>query len=73
MYFITALVCTLVSGLLWFFFRERKLLHLDILTITYGAASMSSSQPLAEKLHLNLEQPMVGSPYGQSLEVSPSG
>ena len=40
MYFITALVCTLVSGLLWFFFRERKLLHLDILTITYGAASI---------------------------------
>ena len=40
MYFLTALACTLVSGLLWFLFRQRKNLHLEILTITFGAATL---------------------------------
>ncbi len=40
MYFLTTLICTIIAGVLWFFFRDRKLLHLDILTITYGAATL---------------------------------
>ena len=40
MYFITALVCTVIAGVLWFFFRDRKGLHLEILTITFGAATL---------------------------------
>ena len=40
MYFLTALVCTIISGALWFFFKDRKSLHLDVLTITYGAATL---------------------------------
>ena len=40
MYFITALVCTVIAGVLWFFFRDRKALHLDVLTITFGAATL---------------------------------
>ena len=40
MYFITALVCTVIAGALWFFFRDRKRLHLDVLTITYGASTL---------------------------------
>ena len=40
MYFLTAVVCALVAGVLWFFFRDRKHLHLEILTITYGAAAL---------------------------------
>ena len=40
MYFLTALGCTLVSAVLWFFFKDRKALHLDILTIVYGASTL---------------------------------
>ena len=40
MYFLTALACALVSGLLWFLFRKRTKLHLEILTITFGAATL---------------------------------
>lgn len=40
MYFITAVVLALVSGALWFFNRDRKRLHLEILTITFGAAAL---------------------------------
>ena len=40
MYFLTALGCTLIAGVLWFFVRDRKALHLDILTITYGASTL---------------------------------
>ena len=40
MYFLTALVCALVSGLLWFLFRKRTQLHLEVLTITFGAATL---------------------------------
>ena len=40
MYFLTALVLAIVTGLLWFFFRDRKNLHLEILAITYGAAAL---------------------------------
>lgn len=40
MYFLTALVCTIIAGVLWFFFRDRKSLHLDILAIIFGAATL---------------------------------
>lgn len=40
MYFITALVCTIISGALFYFNRDRKGLHLDLLTITFGAATL---------------------------------
>ena len=40
MYFITALVCTIIAGVLLFFFHDRKALHLDFLTITFGAATL---------------------------------
>ena len=40
MYFLTALVCTIIAGVLWFFFRDRKGLHLEILAITFGAATL---------------------------------
>ena len=40
MYFLTALACTIIGGVLWFFFKDRKALHLDILTITFGAATL---------------------------------
>ena len=40
MYFLTALACTLIAGVLWFFFRSRKALRLDILTIIFGAATL---------------------------------
>lgn len=40
MYFLTALGCTLIAGALWFFFRDRKALRLDILTIIFGAATL---------------------------------
>ena len=40
MYFLTALACTLIAGVLWFFFKDRKGLHLDVLTIIFGAATL---------------------------------
>jgi len=40
MYFLTALVCAIVSGVLWFFFRDRKGLHLDVLAIIFSAATL---------------------------------
>lgn len=40
MYFLTTLVCTIIAGVLWFFFKDRKQLHLDILAITFGAATL---------------------------------
>ena len=40
MYFITALVCTVIASVLWFFFKDRKALHLDFLTIIFGAATL---------------------------------
>ena len=40
MYFIAALVSTVIAGVLWFFFRDRKELHLDLLTIIFGAATL---------------------------------
>ena len=40
MYFLAALVLTIITGALWFFFRDRKNLHLEILPITYGASTL---------------------------------
>ena len=40
MYFIIALASTIIAGVLWFFFRNRKALHLDILAIIFGAATV---------------------------------
>ena len=39
MYFLAALICAIIAGALWFFFRDRKNLHLDILALTYVAAT----------------------------------
>lgn len=40
MYFLVALACALIAGVLWFFFKDRKGLHLDILAIIFGAATL---------------------------------
>lgn len=40
MYFLVSLGLAAVAAVLWFFFRDRKALHLDILTITYGASTL---------------------------------
>ena len=40
MYFRVALACTIIAGVLWLFFRDRKGLHLDILTIVFGVATV---------------------------------
>lgn len=40
MYFLVALFLALVSGVIWFFFRDKKELHLEVLPITYGAATL---------------------------------
>ena len=40
MYFITALVATIISGVLWFLYRDRKALHLEVLAIAYGSATL---------------------------------
>ena len=39
MYFLVALFMALLSGVLWFFFKDRKGLHLDFLAIIFGAAA----------------------------------
>ncbi len=40
MYFLTALICTIIAGILWIFFKDRKALHLDILTIIFGSSAL---------------------------------
>lgn len=40
MYFLVSLACALAAGALWFFFRDRKRLHFDILTIVFGSACL---------------------------------
>ena len=40
MYFLVALAATIIAGVLWFFFRDRKALHLDILAIVFGASTL---------------------------------
>ena len=40
MYFLVALGAALISGLLLFLFKDRKKLHLEILTIIFGAAAL---------------------------------
>ena len=40
MYFLVALGGTIIAGLLWFIFRNKKTLRLDILTITFGASML---------------------------------
>ena len=40
MYFLTALACTIIAAILWFIFKDRKGLHLDVLTIIFGAATL---------------------------------
>ena len=40
MYFLVALGLTIISAALWFFFKDRKALHLDVLTIIYGASTL---------------------------------
>ncbi len=40
MYFLVALVSTIISLILFILFKKNKRLHLDILTIIYGAATL---------------------------------
>ena len=40
MYFLVALVLALASTCVWYFLREKKALHLEVLAITYGAATL---------------------------------
>ena len=40
MYFLVALVLAICTGVIWYFLREKKELHLEILPITYGAATL---------------------------------
>ena len=40
MYFLVALGLALISGCLAFVFRKHRALHLEILAITYGAATL---------------------------------
>ena len=40
MYFLVALIATIICGVLWFVFRDRKKLHLDILAIIFGASTL---------------------------------
>ena len=40
MYFLAALIAAAISGTLWLIFKDRKSLHLEILTIAYGAATL---------------------------------
>ena len=40
MYFLVALVLAIAAGALWFFNRERKNLHFDILAIIYGSSAL---------------------------------
>ena len=40
MYFLIALALALIVGALWFFFRDRKALHLDILAMIFGASAL---------------------------------
>ena len=40
MYLMTTIVATAISVVLWIFFKDRKGLHLDILSVIFGAASL---------------------------------
>lgn len=40
MYFLTALIAAIVSLVLWIIFKDRKTLHLELLAITFGAATL---------------------------------
>lgn len=40
MYFIIALAATIIAGVIWFFFKDRKGLHLDFLAIIFGSATV---------------------------------
>ena len=40
MYFLIALALALIAGALWFFFKDRKALHLEVLAIIFGAAAV---------------------------------
>ena len=40
MYFLVALALALISACVWYFLKDKKALHLEILAITYGAATL---------------------------------
>lgn len=40
MYFLTSLIATIIACILYYFFKDRKGLHLDILAITFGSATL---------------------------------
>lgn len=40
MYFLVALILAICTGVIWYLLRQKKELHLEILPITYGAATL---------------------------------
>ena len=40
MYFLTALICAIIGLVLWIFFKDRKGLHLELVPIIFGAATL---------------------------------
>ena len=40
MYFLVALILAICTGFIWYFERDKKELHLEILPLTYGAATL---------------------------------
>lgn len=40
MYFLTSLILTIISAILWLIFKNKNKLHLEILTLTFGAATL---------------------------------
>ena len=65
MYFLTSLVCAIIAGLLWFFLKDRKALHLDILAIIFGASTLMwmvdcFATLFEEGVFLSFDDPMDG-------------
>ena len=40
MYFLTALVCTIIGAILWLVFKDKKQLHFEYLAIIFGGATL---------------------------------
>lgn len=40
MYFLVALICAIISTILLFIFKDRKKLHLEILSLIFGSATL---------------------------------
>ena len=40
MYFLVALILAVCTGVIWYLLQDKKELHLEILPLTYGAATL---------------------------------